>query len=164
MFHFRVCPKLVYCLCICHGLEARLCVLLFILDLLWRELVSWSFILHSLLPLRAGPWLIMGFSLLNPLFSPSVNFLAFLPCHSVIPAVVLFDSCLLGLFWASCMFFFHLITVTQSCHWAYIHATSGLLDPFHCLQASFAHFFLLRHSRTIFFLWAPLAHSTYAFS
>ena len=30
--------KLVHCSCVCHGLEARLCILLPILDLLWREL------------------------------------------------------------------------------------------------------------------------------
>ena len=40
MLHFRVCPKLVYSSCVCHGLEARLCILLLILDLLWPEWVS----------------------------------------------------------------------------------------------------------------------------
>ena len=105
----------------------------------------------------------MGFSLLNPLFAPFVNLLAFLSCHSVIPAEVLFDLCLLGLFWACYMLFFHLIIVIHYCNWAYIHATLGLLDSFHCLRASLAHFFLLRHPRPIFFPWAPLAHSNSAF-
>ena len=150
-YSISMCQKLVYRLCIFYGLEACLCVLLLILDLLWHELVSWSFILYGLHPSRAKPYLIVGFSLLNPLFNLSVNLLAFLPCHSVIPAVVLFDPCLLDLFWACCMLFFHLIIVTQYCHWAYIHATSSLLDPFHYLQASLAHFFLLRHPQPIFF-------------
>ena len=123
----------------------------------------WAFILYGLLPSRAKPILIMGFSLLNPLFPPSVDLLAFLPCHSVIPAVVLFDPCLLGLFWTYCMLFFHLIIVTQNCHWVHIHATSGFLDPFHCLWASLAHFFLLRHPRPISFPWASSAHSNFAF-
>ena len=83
----------------------------------------WSSILYGLLPLRAGPYLIVGFSLFSPLFAPSIKLLTFLPCHSVIPAVVLFDPCLLGLFWACCMLFFHLITVTQHCYWVCIHAT-----------------------------------------
>ena len=94
----------------------------------------------------------MGFAFLNPLLAPSVNLLAFLPCHSVIPAVVLFDPYLLGLFWACCMLFFHLITVTPYCHWACIHAILGFLDPFYCLWASSAHFFLLGHSRPILIL------------
>ena len=106
MLHFRVCRKFVCCSCVYHGLEARLCVLLLILELLWRESISWSFILYGLLHLRVGPCLIMGFSLLNPLFAHSVELLAFLPYHSVIPTMVLFDPCLLGLFWAWCMLFF----------------------------------------------------------
>ena len=60
--------------------------------------VFWSSILYDLLPSRVRPCLIVGFFLFSPLFAPSVNLLAFLPCHSVISAVVLFDSCLLGLF------------------------------------------------------------------
>ena len=61
-------------------------------------IIFWSSILYGLLPTRAVPCLIMGISPFSPLFAPSVNLLAFLPCHSVISAVVLFDSCLLGLF------------------------------------------------------------------
>ena len=53
-----------------------------------------------------------------------------MPCYFVIPAVVLFDSCLLGLFWAYCMLFFHLITMTQHCHQGYIHATWVSLTHF----------------------------------
>ena len=105
----------------------------------------------------------MGFSLLNPLFAHSINLLAFLPCYSVISVVVLFDPCLLGLFWAYYMLFFHSITMTQYCHWGYIHASSSFLDPFPCLRASLAHFFLPRHIQPTFFPWASLAHSNSAF-
>ena len=55
---------------------------------------------------RAGPCLIVGFPLFSPLFAPSIIPLPFLSCRSTIYAVVLFDLCLLGFFWASCMFFF----------------------------------------------------------
>ena len=85
--------------------------------------VFWSSILYSLLPSRARPYLIVGFTLFRPLFASFVNLLAFLPCHFVILVVVLFEPCLLGLFWACCMLFFYLIIVTQHCHWVCIHAT-----------------------------------------
>ena len=52
----------------------------------------------GLLLLRAGPYLIVGFPLFSQFFAPSITLLPFLPYHSVIPAVVLFDPCLLGLF------------------------------------------------------------------
>ena len=123
----------------------------------------WAFILYGLLPLRAGPYLIVGFSLFNPFFTHSVGLLMLLSCHSTIPAVVLFDPCLLGLFWARCMLSFYLIIVAQYYHWACIHATSGFLDPFHCLRASLAHFFLLGHPQPISFLWASLTHSNFVF-
>ena len=95
VLHFHVCPKLVCCSCICHGLEARLCVLLLILDLLWHELVSWSFILYGLLPLRAGPCSIVGFFLINPLFAHSVNLLAFLLCYSCYAILLFLQWCYL---------------------------------------------------------------------
>ena len=38
VLHFCVCPKLICCSCICHGLEVRLHVLPPIIDLLWYEL------------------------------------------------------------------------------------------------------------------------------
>ena len=37
----------------------------------------WAFILYGLLPSRAGPCLIVGFSLFSPLFAPFVYLLAF---------------------------------------------------------------------------------------
>ena len=59
----------------------------------------------GLLLSRARPYLIVGFPLFSPFFTHSVILLSFLSYHSAIPAVVLFDSCLLGLFWAYCLFF-----------------------------------------------------------
>ena len=57
----------------------------------------WTFILYGLLPSRARRCLIVGFSLFNPLFAPSVDLLAFLPRHSIIPVVISFGLCLLAL-------------------------------------------------------------------
>ena len=116
VLHFHVCLKLVCCLCVCIAWRP---VCAFCYPLLTFYGVKRFLSLHS----RAGPCLIVGFSLFSPLFAPFVNLLAFLPCHSVIPAMLLFDLCLLGLFWAYCMLFFHLITVTQHCRWVYLHAT-----------------------------------------
>ena len=85
----------------------------------------------------------MGFSLSNPFFTPFASRLALLPCHSVTPIMLLFDSCLLGLFWACCMFSLCLISVAQYYHWASIHAVLGFLGLFHHFRASLAHFISL---------------------
>ena len=98
MFQFYVRPKLVHCSCVYHGLEARLCILPLVLNLLWRELFSDLSFFIGLLLSRAGPCLIMGFPLFSPLFAPTVILLPFLPCYSAISIVVLFDPCLLVLF------------------------------------------------------------------
>ena len=71
VYHFHVCPKLVYYSCICHGLEAHLCVLLRILNLLWRERVSepsffMTYFLHGL----GLAWLWAFLSLTHSLFLP----------------------------------------------------------------------------------------------
>ena len=105
VLYFRVRQKLVRCSCVCHGLEFHLCILLLILDLLWRELFSNFPFFIGLLLSRVGPCLIMGFPLFSPFFASFIILLPFLSCHSAIPAVVLFNPCLLGLFWAYCMFF-----------------------------------------------------------
>ena len=70
MLHFRVRQKLVRCSCVCRGLEVHLCILPLILDLLWRELFSDFPFFIGLLLSRAGPCLIVGFSLFSPLFAP----------------------------------------------------------------------------------------------
>ena len=68
--------------------------------MVWMGL--WAFVLYISLPSWAGPCLIVGFSFSNPFFAPFVGLLALLPRHSVIPTVLLFNLCLLGLFWACC--------------------------------------------------------------
>ena len=57
--------------------------------------------------------------------------------------MLLFDLCLLGLFWAYCMLFLCSILVTQYYHWAFTHAVLGFLGPFHSFRASLTHFILL---------------------
>ena len=103
----------------------------------------WPFIFYVLLPSWAGPYLIVGFSFSNPFFAPFAGLLALLSCYSVIPVVLLFDPCLLNLFWACCMLSLCLIPVAQYYHWASIHAILGFLGPFHCFQASSAHLIFL---------------------
>ena len=90
--------KFVCYSCVCHGLKAHLCILPLILDLLWRELFyNLSFFIGLLLS-KARSYLIMGFSPFSLFFTSSVVLLPFLPYHSAIPVVVLFNPCLLGLF------------------------------------------------------------------
>ena len=73
-------------------------------------------------------------------------------------------SVLVGpLFGPAICFPFYLITVAQHQHWACIHATWGLLDPFHWSQASLGHFFLLGHPWPISFPRTSSAHSNFAF-
>ena len=100
------------------------------------------------------PCLIVGFSFSSPFFALFEGLLALLPYHSIIPAVLLFDSCLLGFFWASCMLSLCLISVAQYYHWASIHTFLGFLGLFHCFQASLAHFILFRHPRPISILYS----------
>ena len=147
--------KLVYCSCVCHGLEVYLCILLLILDLLWRELFSDSPFFISLLLSRAEPCLIVGFPSFSSFFAPSVILLPFLSYHFVVPAMVLFDQCLLGLFWACCMFISQLVTMTQYSHWIYTSCYFGLSWPITLLVGSFGPFlppwassahFLILHS------------------
>ena len=145
VLHFHVRQKLVCWSCVCHGLEVYLCILPLILDLLWCELFFDSPFSIGLLLSRAGLCLIVGFSLFSPFFAPSIILLPFLPYHYVVPAMVLFDSCLLGLFWACCMFISQLVTMTQYGHWIYTHITLGFLGLLHYLWAPLAYFFLLGH-------------------
>ena len=53
--------------------------------------------------------------------------------------------------------------MAQYYHCACIHASSGFFNPFHCLRASLANFFLLGHPQPISFPWASSAHSNSAF-
>ena len=135
-----------------------MCILPLILDLLWREMFSDLSFFISFLFSRVGPYLIVGFSTFSSFFAPSVVLLPFLPYHSVIPAMVLFDSCLLCLLglaaysslndsiWSLDLLGFILILL-----WAF-------LDPLHCLWALLSHFFLLEHPWPICFPWVSLAN------
>ena len=90
--------KLVCYSCAYRGLEARLCILSLILDLLWHDLFSYFLFFISLFLSRAGPCLIMSFPPFSPFFAPSAILLPFLPYHCAILIVMSFDLCLLGLF------------------------------------------------------------------
>ena len=100
----------------------------------------WAFILYGLLHSRAKPCLIVGCSILYPLFAPSIGLLVFLPCHSVILAMVLFGPCLSGLLWACYMLFLSLnyngpmlSLGLYSCYFGFswpIPSLTGFLGPF----------------------------------
>ena len=129
VLHFCVCSKLVCCSCVCHGLEVRLRVLLFILSPLWCELISDPLFFMACFLQGLGIswlWAFLPFSLL---FAPSVGLPVFLPCHSVISIATLFDPYSLGLFRAYGILFFQLVTMTQYGHWVYSHATLGFPIP-----------------------------------
>ena len=143
--------KLVYCSYVCLGLKAHTCILLLILDLLWHELFSDFPFFIGLFLSRVRLCLIVGFHLFSPSSAPSVVLLPFLPYHSTIPVVVLFNLCLLGLLAI-------LLLMTQYGHWIYTHATLGFLNPLQCLWVPLSHFFLLEHLWPICFPWVSLTH------
>jgi len=155
VLHFRVCPKFVCCLCVCHGLEVRLHILPFILGLLWRELFSDPPFFMVCLPQGLGLSWLWAFLPFSTLFAPSVGLLVFLSCHFVIPTAALFDPYSLGLFRAYCILFSQLVTMTQYGHWVYTHAILGFLDPlpsfgpFLSPWASLAHFLTLYSHRLL---------------
>ena len=136
--------KLVCCSCVCHGLKAYLCILLLILDLLWRKLFSDFPFFTGMLLSRARPYLIVSFPLFSPFFTPSIILLPFIPlcysCRGVIWSM--FAGLLLGLLPV-------LFLMTQYGHWIYTYATLGFLDSLHYLWAPLSHFFPL---------WASLTH------
>ena len=86
VLHFCVHQKLVYCSCVCYGLEVHLCILLLILDLLWCELFSDFPFFIGLLLSRARPLLDYGFPSLKPILCSFCNLV-------VIPAIPLCYSC-----------------------------------------------------------------------
>ena len=98
VLHFHVCPKSAYCSCVHRGLEACLHILPLILGFLWRE-PFFGFSFFRVCSLRGlGFCLIVGFSSFKSFFCSFLQSLRFLSYHSAIPAVVLFDPSLLGLF------------------------------------------------------------------
>ena len=97
--------KLVRCSCVCHGLEAHLCILSLILDLLWCELFFWFSILYWLAPFKGQALLDCEFSPLQPILYSFRSLVAIL-------AIPLYYSCCgviwpvtAGPLWAYCMFF-----------------------------------------------------------
>ena len=81
--------------------------------------------------------------------------------------MLLYDSCLLGSFWAYCILSLCLIPLAQYYHWASIHTILGFLDPFLCFWASLAHLILLGilgpllslgHPQPVSFSWASSTH------
>ena len=120
---------------------------------LWHEWVfELSFFMSYFLLELGLAWLWAFPSPFHTLFAME---LTLLPCHSVIPAMLLFDSCLLGLFWACCMFSLRLIPVAQYYHWARIQVVLGFLVQFHRFWASLAHFILLGILNPFHFLGHP---------
>ena len=83
--------------CVRHGQEAHLHVLPSILDFLWRKLFFDFPSFHGLLPLGLALF-DCGLFFIQPVLLLFSAVLHFLPYHSVIPTVMLFDPSLLGLF------------------------------------------------------------------
>ena len=98
VLHFWVRPKLVHCLCVCRDLEAHLCILPLILDLLWRELLSDFYSL----PLALLQGLGLAWSWVFPSWAHSLLFLQSCYHISAIPFCCsccgVIDLCPLGLF------------------------------------------------------------------
>ena len=107
MLHFYVCPKSVCCSCVCRGLEARLHSLPFIFDFLWRELFFDFSFFDGLLPLGAGPCLIVGFYFFSPFFCSFLQSC----CHFSLGLLLV------------------LFSMTQYGHWAFYYITCRLLCP-----------------------------------
>ena len=61
-------------------------------------MVLWAFVLYISLTSWARSCLIVSFSFFNPSFALFIGLLALLPCHSVIPVMLLYGPCLLGSF------------------------------------------------------------------
>ena len=90
----------------------------------------WAFILYVLLLSWARSHLVVGLSFFNPSLKFFAGQLTPMPCHPVVPAMLLFDLCLRGLLWACYMLSFCSILVAQYHHWADTHALLGILIPF----------------------------------
>ena len=105
----------------------------------------WFLILYGPLPLRAGLCLIVSFSSFSLPFCSFLQFCYhFLSFHSAIPAVILFDPNLLGLFGPAAYSF------CNDSIWSF-----GLC--FKLLVGSLSHLFPPRHPWPICFPWASLA-------
>ena len=156
VLHFHVCPKLVCCSCVCHGLDVCLRVLLLILDLLWRELFydppffmvasskGWAL-------LDCGLFFLLAHCLFLPLawqYSCHAILLFLLWRYLIYVCWVSFRptvySFLNWLQWPSMVIGFILMLL-----WAFLT---------HYIACGLAHFFLLGHPWPICFPWASSAH------
>ena len=107
--------------------------------LLMAWAIFWFLILYGPLPLRAGLCLIVGFSSFSLLFCSFLqSCYHFLPYHSAIPVVTLFDPSLLLI----------LLLMTQCAHLGFV---------LHYLWALLSHLFPFGHPWPICFPWASLA-------
>ena len=94
-----------------------------------------------------------GLFLFNSFFTLFTSLLAFLPCHSVIPAILIIWLMLARPFLGLLYIFLWLILVAQYYHRASIHAVLGFLGPFHPFG----------HPQPISFPWASLVYSNSSF-
>ena len=109
--------------------------------LLMATAIFWFFVLYGLLPLGSRFCLIVGSSSFNLIFCSFLqSCYHFLPYHSVIHAMMLFDPSLLGLF--------------GSAAYSSLNDLIWSLDfLLHCLRAPMSHLFPLRHPWFICFPW-----------
>ena len=68
-------------------------------------MVLWAFAFYISLLSWVGPCSIVAFSFFSPFFALVIGLLALLPYHSVTPTTLLCDSCLLGFFFGSAVYF-----------------------------------------------------------
>ena len=105
----------------------------------------------------------MGISFFNPTLALFVGRLTPLPCRPIVSAMLSFNLCLLGLFWARRTFSFYSVSVSQYYRWACSHAVSGFLGPFHPFWGFLDPFYSFRHPRPTSFPQASSAHSNPSF-
>ena len=98
VLHFHVYLKFVCCSCVRRGLEACLHISSSLLGFLWHEPFSGLSFFRAYSLQELGFCLIVGFSFFSPFSYSFLQSLHFLSYCSAIPAMVLFDLNLLGLF------------------------------------------------------------------
>ena len=116
-----------------------------LLLILYFSFLSFLFSLLSFTPFLTCFSLVLSLLFSFPLrpFSshcPSVDQLTPFPCCTIVSAMLSFDFCLLGLFWAYCTLSFGSVPIAQYYHWTWTHVVLGFLGPFHPFGASLVHF------------------------
>ena len=130
---FHVCPKSVYCSCICRGWPAQSAIRFL--------LFSSSPFLYGLPYLGTRPCLTVGFAFLQ-----SILFPATISCHTTLS--FLLQNCLPQSCWASLGLPFILLPMAQYGHWFFYHITGGLLCPI-CFPSASSALFLTLHSHRL---------------